>query len=65
MTTALCRIRANAESLHNGGLKFVQKRRETKNITQQILPKSVFLRCTHKSRVSNLVFPLPVELVRS
>lgn len=23
------------------------------------------LRCTHKSRVSNLVFPLPVELVRS
>mgnify|MGYP004517623097 CR=1 FL=1 len=23
------------------------------------------VRCTHKSRVSNLVFPLPVELVRS
>ncbi len=23
------------------------------------------MRCTHKSRVSNLVFPLPVELVRS
>ena len=27
--------------------------------------KEWWLRCTHKSRVSNLVFPLPVELVRS
>ena len=28
-------------------------------------PYYVYMRCTHKSRVSNLVFPLPVELVRS
>ena len=27
--------------------------------------REVIVRCTHKSRVSNLVFPLPVELVRS
>ena len=32
------------------------------NVKHQYLLK---MRCTHKSRVSNLVFPLPVELVRS
>ena len=34
-------------------------------IMAEIAATNCRLRCTHKSRVSNLVFPLPVELVRS
>ena len=40
----------------NHPISFILKRPFTKRL--------ILLKCTHKSRVSNLVFPLPVEFIR-